>query len=59
MINLKTDSFVEISAKIFRVKREKPKYLPRFLWAIAKKRRWRIAGRWEDKGVITTNETVK
>ena len=48
-----------ISAKVFRAYKRKPRLVPGFLWFIALRKKWSLAGRWEDLGVIgTMHETA-
>jgi hypothetical protein len=54
-MEIKSPVTATISAKVFRVK-SKPRYIPNFIYKFAKKRRWSIAGKWEDMGVVTETE---
>ena len=44
---------VEVSAKVFRARKTKPKYMPSFIFRLCKKLRIkRLGGSWQDLGVL-------
>lgn len=45
-----------ITARVFRARQEKPRFIPTRLWRYAQARRWPGTGRWENRGVIASTE---
>lgn len=51
-----TKSKVTINARVFRARKDKPWFVPGFIWALAKKYRLPFSGTWHDLGEIASSE---
>jgi hypothetical protein len=49
-------SNVEISAKVFRAKKVKPRLIPKIVWRFALKRQWPGTGKWGDQEVLASSK---